>query len=55
MSLKNGLKNCCTFTQWSITKMFKEITSLNLQAIGGNRKIILSEISQTQKEKHIKL
>lgn len=51
--LKNRERKQGTFTQCNITRLLKEITSHHLQANGWNQKnTILSERSQTQKDKH---
>ncbi|KAL6030873.1 hypothetical protein STEG23_023922 [Scotinomys teguina] len=50
--LKNGLMKCGTYTQWSITQQKKD----NIMKFAGKRKklenIIVSEVTQTQKDKY---
>ncbi|KAL6030272.1 hypothetical protein STEG23_014520 [Scotinomys teguina] len=51
--LKNGLRKCGTYTQWSIAPQRKNNTSLKFADKWKElENIILSEVTQTQKDKH---
>ncbi|KAL6058347.1 hypothetical protein STEG23_024186, partial [Scotinomys teguina] len=51
--LKNGLRKCGTYTQWSITQQRKNNTTMKFAGKWKElENIILSEVTQTQKDKH---
>ncbi|KAL6090873.1 hypothetical protein STEG23_021834 [Scotinomys teguina] len=49
--LKNGLRKCGTYTQWGITQQRKKIVKFSGKWMELEN-IVLSELIQTQKDKH---